>query len=108
MKRIRFYVGTQFDAQGEAINPLDFALTHEAFMRKLVKWAGGATSFAAEGAWEGPQGLTVEKVVIFEVLKETGLHSVEPEAVKLARLIKSMTNQSSVLYTIEALDGGFV
>lgn len=108
MKRIRFYVGTQVNRDGETINPLDFALVQEAFMRKLVKWAGGATSFAAQGAWEGPQGLTMEKVIVFDVLKETGLQSIEPEAIKLARLIKDLMNQSSVMYTIEALDGGFV
>lgn len=108
MKRIRFYVGTAFDADGAALSPVEWHETQTIFAAKLSKWAGGCTILTGQGIGESRKGIVSEPCTIFETLKEENLHGIEGEVVKLATLIRDLAYQHEVLYTIETVEGAFV
>src|SRR5260370_42257663 len=97
MTRHRFYVGTtdkdNNDVPAEVWTRIGLELAAE---------FGGFTRYDATGAWRDPQGqLIQEPCHVYEVLTEQAQTFVGP-------WIRTIANQSAVLYTREPVHGEFV
>lgn len=104
-KRIRFYCGIGFQADGSPVDPAAVAKVRE----HLSAGFGGFTEFAGTGAWRDEnRHLITEPCLVFEVLadpEDTSADFIEFTAVS----VRTILAQSAVLLTVEpGIFGEFV
>lgn len=98
MIRYRFYIGTR-DKAGAPVPPSAF----QAIGARLIDVAGGFTAYCGQGAWRADDGsIKLEDSVTYEVLTENSILTAT-----LASQLAALAKQECVLWTRDAVTGGF-
>jgi hypothetical protein len=96
--QVRFYVGETNSEDERIIGTEGPTLA----VNLLTRRYGGVTTTRANGAWEAPDGRIIQETsYVLEVIVDDSLLA---EVVELAGTIKSIYQQSAVLYTTQALN----